>query len=80
MAELTYTQLKKNISENKLQHIYFLQGEDYLIEYFEKLLKKQILGDKYSDFDIISFSDDTLNLDKLSIALETFPMQSSKNA
>ncbi len=78
MAELTYTQLKKNISENKLQHIYFLQGEDYLIEYFEKLLKKQILGDKYSDFDIISFSDDTLNLDKLSIALETFPMQSSK--
>lgn len=78
MAELNYAELKKNISTNVLNQIYFLQGEEYLIEYFEKLLKKQILGDKYSDFDIITFNGDNLNLEKLSIALETFPMQTPK--
>lgn len=78
MSELNYKELKKSISEGNLEHIYFLQGEEYLIEYFEKLLKKQILGNQYSDFDIHSFNDDNLNLDKLSVAIETFPMSSPK--
>lgn len=78
MAELNYKELKKSISENTLNHIYFLQGEPYLVEYFENLLKKQILGSKHSDFDIVSFNNENLNLDKLSVALETFPMRSSK--
>lgn len=78
MAELNYKDLKKEISENKIEHLYFLQGEEYLVEYFEKLLKKQILGDKYSDFDTLSFNEENLNLDKVSVALETFPMRSPK--
>lgn len=78
MSELNYAELKKSISANEPEHIYFLQGEEYLIDYFEKLLKKKILGNKYSDFDITTFNGDNLNLDKLSIALETFPMQTPK--
>ncbi len=78
MPELNYSKLKKNISEKKLDNLYFLQGEEYLINYFEKALTKQILGDKYSDFDILLLSSDNLNLDKLSVALETFPIISSK--
>lgn len=78
MAELSYNKLKKSISENNISHIYLLQGEAYLIEYFEKMLKKQILGDKYCSFDNLFFNEDNLNLEKLSVALETFPVQSSK--
>ena len=78
MPELNYSKLKKNISENKLDNLYFLQGEEYLIEYFEQMLKKQILGDRYSDFDILLLSNDNINLDKLSLALETFPVMSQK--
>ena len=78
MAELNYKELKKSISENTLSHVYFLQGEPYLVKYFENLLKKQILGNKHSDFDIVSFNSENLNLDKLSVALETFPIGAPK--
>ncbi len=77
MPKMNYSQLKKNISSGNLKNIYFLQGEEYLVEYFEQNLKKQILSENYSDFDISVFSEENLNLNQLSVALETFPAISS---
>ncbi len=78
MPEVNYNQLKKDISSKKLYSLYLLQGEEYIVEYFEKSLRDKILGDNYSDFDIHVFSEENLNLDKLSIALETFPIKALK--
>ena len=36
-----YNEFKKNISDENLNKIYFFQGEEYLIEYFEEKLKNK---------------------------------------
>ena len=77
MPETNYEKLKKDIASNKLHNLYLLQGEEYIVEYFEKSLSDKILEDNYSDFDIYVFSEENINLDKLSVALETLPVKAS---
>ena len=78
MPEMNYSELKKNVSSENFHKIYFLSGEEYIVEYFEKLLCDKILGENYSDFDISIFTEENLNLSELSVALETLPIKSAK--
>lgn len=78
MPETSYDQLKKDISSENFYNLYFLQGEEYIVEYFEKLLCNKILGDNYSDFDTYVFNEENLNLDQLTATLETFPVKAFK--
>ncbi len=78
MPQMNYDQLKKEIASEKLYNLYLLQGEEYIVEYFEKSLHDKILGDNYSDFDMSVFNEENLNLDNLVVALETFPVKALK--
>ncbi len=78
MSQLNYNQLQKKISTDQLDTVYFFEGEDYLIQECEKLLKNKILGDKYSDFDFNVFNEENITLEQLSVSMETFPVTSSK--
>lgn len=78
MPETSYEKLKKDIASGELRSLYLLHGEAYIVEYFEKSLRDKILGNIYSDFDVSVFSEENLNLDKLSVALETLPVKASK--
>ena len=40
-------------------------------------MRDKILGDNYSDFDISVFREENLNLDRLSVSLETLPVKAS---
>ncbi len=78
MQKISYSQLKKDISEEKFHNIYFFQGEEYIIEYFEKMLKEKILKKHDNDFDLIAFNSENLNLAKLYAAMENFPFMATK--
>lgn len=78
MSQLNYNQLQKKISTDQLDTVYFFEGEDYLIQECEKLLKNKILGNKYSDFDFNVFNEENITLEQLSVSIETFPVTSSK--
>lgn len=74
MSKLNYSEFEKYISSNKISKIYFLQGEEYLINTAENLLKHKILGNNYSDFDLNLFNEESITLEKLILSSETFPV------
>lgn len=74
MSKLNYSEFEKYISSNKIPKIYFFQGEEYLVDTAENLLKHKILGNKYSDFDLNSFNEESITLEKLMSSSETFPV------
>lgn len=74
MSKLNYNEFKKIITSKNLPKIYFLQGDEYLIETSEKLIKNRLLGDNYSDFDLNLYNEENLNLEKLISSTETFPV------
>ena len=43
MPKITLNEFKKNISDKNLNKVYFFQGEEYLIEYFEAKLTNTII-------------------------------------
>ena len=43
MPKITLNELKKHISDKNLNKVYFFQGEEYLIEYFEEKLTNTII-------------------------------------
>ena len=78
MPKITLNELKKHISDKNLNKVYFFQGEEYLIEYFEEKLKNIIIKKSKNDFDINIFNSQNLNIENLENALETFPIISEK--
>ena len=78
MPKITLNELKKHISDKNLNKVYFFQGEEYLIEYFEAKLTNTIIKKSKNDFDINIFNSQNLNIENLENALETFPIASEK--
>ncbi len=74
MSKANYNDFKKIISSENFPKIYFFQGDEYLIENAEKMIKNKLLGNNYSDFDLNLYNEENITLEKLISSTETFPI------
>lgn len=74
-----YTAFKRSIAENKIGSIYILYGrEDYLREYYLAEMKKAVLSDGPSDFNLKKLDGRALEINDLREAVEALPCFSDR--
>ena len=71
MAEIAYQKLKENLQKNNISCVYFLEGDQELVNELEKSLIDKILNKKYTDFDFNIFISNSSTL-SLSITVKDF--------
>ena len=78
MAKMNFNELKKNISEKNFSNLYFLTGEDYFVSEFKDLISNSILGENKNDFNMFKIASENLDIQKLEINIDTYPIGSSR--
>lgn len=78
MPQLNYKELKNHIASQKLNNIYLLTGEKYLIDNFEKLITNSAINNQNEDFNKITLTDENFTVDNLETAVETLPLNSDR--
>ena len=78
MAKITKDELKKNISEQNFSNLYLMTGEEYFLNNFKKSLVDAILKENLNDFNFFNISSENLDVDKLEINVNTYPVGSAK--
>lgn len=80
MAEITFNQFKKNLSQPKKNNTYMFSGEEYLVNYCKNAIEKNLFSkNELNDFNKICFSGENgLNLSQIEVAIETLPINSEK--
>ena len=70
--------LKRELKENILRNTYLFYGdEQYLKRHYYNLLVKKAIGEQ-SEFNFTKLSGKTLDLDELSVNIESYPLMSEK--
>ncbi len=78
MAKMNLSELKKSISEKNFRNLYFLTGEEYFVSKFKKIISDCLLGENQNDFNMFKISSENLDIEKLEINIDTYPIGSSK--
>ncbi len=78
MAKFNYKKLKESIDKKCFYGLYFLTGESYFVDSFEKKIVENILGSQKNDFNFFVFCGSEIDIEKLEINVNTFPVGSSK--
>lgn len=79
VKESNFTILKRQIREKKIGNLYLFFGEEvYLKEIYLERMKQFVPDDGFGDFNRIMLDGKELTQDKISDALESFPMMSVK--
>ncbi len=78
MAKINMSELKKSISEKNFYNVYFLTGEEYFVSKFKKIISDSIVGENQNDFNMFKISSENLDMQKLEINVDTYPIGSEK--
>lgn len=78
MAKMNLNQLKKSISEKNFCNLYFLTGEEYFVSKFKKIISNCMLGENQNDFNMFNIASENLDIQKLEINIDTYPIGSDK--
>lgn len=78
MAKMNMNELKKSISEKNFYNVYFLTGEEYFVSKFKKIISDSLLGENKNDFNMFQISSENLDIQKLEINIDTYPIGSDK--
>lgn len=78
MAKMNLNELKNSINEKDFYNLYFLTGEEYFVSKFKKIISDSILGENQNDFNLFQISSENLDVQKLEINIDTYPIGSSK--
>lgn len=78
MAKLNCNDFSKHIANGVLSNLYFLTGEKYFVDKFKSKLCDGILGENKNDFNMFSISSENLDIDKLEVNIDTYPIGSNK--
>lgn len=78
MAKMNISELKKSISEKSFYNLYFLTGDEYFVSKFKKIISDCVIGENQNDFNMFKISSENLDIQKLEINIDTYPIGSSK--
>lgn len=78
MAKMNLSELKNSISEKNFYNLYFLTGEEYFVSKFKKIIPDVIIGENQNDFNMFRISSENLDIQKLEINVDTYPIGSEK--
>lgn len=78
MAKMNLNELKKSISEKNFCNLYFLTGEEYFVSKFKDMISTSVLEDNQNDFNMFKISSENLDIEKLEINIDTYPIGSNK--
>lgn len=79
MPEITFADLKKQISKSDFAKMYFIYGEEkYLVGYYAKKLIVKAGGDKFKDFNLQLFDGSETGVDKISEAVSALPFMAER--
>lgn len=78
MAKMNLTELKKSLSEKNFYNLYFLKGEEYFVSKFKKIIPDLVIGENQNDFNMFKISSENLDIQKLEINIDTYPIGSNK--
>ncbi len=78
MSEKNYNELKKSLDSKCFDNLYLLTGETALIDYFQNRIIAETLGKTYTDFDITILKSESISIEKIEDALNTFPITTNK--
>ncbi|MDR1628351.1 MAG: DNA polymerase III subunit delta [Oscillospiraceae bacterium] len=75
MPRITYKDISKKKFFSNTQRIYFLYGKDkYIVKECEQTLIFKLLGSNKNNFDLIKLDGENINLDKLILSLDMYPI------
>ena len=79
MPNMTEREFQKHIKDKNLKNLYFIYGDDtYNVVRFRDGLVKQIVGENTNSLNYVEMDGQNLNIDKLAMSVELYPIASSK--
>ena len=79
MAKINYKVLKKDILSGNLKKLYYFTGEErFFIKNFSNKIFEVCLGEYKNNINFLSFDIEKINIQKLTNAINTFPVNSKK--
>lgn len=78
MPKLNYTAIKTDLARKNLYKLYYLTGEAYFVNEFKRAISNEIIENSKNDFNFLNISSETIELEKIEDAVNTYPIGSAK--